>query len=105
MGFHGNSVEELVHAYKNGEKKYKILFDEMAFALAIICYDLSIGFNPEGLFISGGLIKIKDLFFDQMKANYTQLMNEFNPKFKTKIQLAKTKNMAGVIGSGYLPYL
>lgn len=105
MGFKGESVEELVHAYKNGEKKYKVLFDEMAFALAIICYDLSIGFNPEGLFVSGGLIKIKELFFDQMKKNYNELITEFNPNFKTKIQIAKTKNQAGVIGAGYLPYL
>ncbi len=105
LGFTGESVEELVHDYKTGEKKYQILFDEMAFALAIICYDLSIGFHLEGIFISGGLIKIKDLYFDNMKKHYSTLINEFNPQFKTTIQLAKTQNQAGVIGAGYLPYL
>ena len=105
MGFHGESVEELVHAFKNGDKKYQVLFDEMAMALAIICYDLSIGFNLEGIFVSGGLIKIKDLYLNEMKSNYTNLITQFNPRFKTKIQIAKTQNMAGVIGAGYLPYL
>jgi glucokinase len=105
LGFKGESVEELVHAFKNGERKYQILFDEMAMALAILCFDLSIGFNLEGIFISGGLIKIKELYLDQLKKNYTLLLTQFNPKFKTKIQIAKTQNQAGVIGAGYLPYL
>jgi glucokinase len=105
LGFQGESVEELIFAYKSGEDKYKVLFDEMAFALSILCYNLSIGFHPQGLFVSGGLLKIKDLFFDQMKSNYNNLITEFNPNFKTKIQIAKTKNQAGVIGAGYLPYI
>ncbi len=105
FGFKGESVEELVKLYKSGDKKYQILFDEMAFALSILAYDLSIGFHLDGIFVSGGLIKIKDLYFDQMKKNYNTLITEFNPKFKTKIAIAKTENHAGVIGAGYLPYL
>ncbi|GAB4010651.1 MAG: glucokinase [Bdellovibrio sp.] len=105
MGFKGESVEELVNAHKLNKNKFQILFDEMAFALAILCYDLSIGFHLDGIFISGGLIKIKQLYFDQMKKHYNTLISEFNPKFKTKISIAKTGNHAGVIGAGYLPYL
>jgi len=105
LGFKGESVEELVKAYKSGEKKYQILFDEMSFALSILAYDLSVGFHLDGIFVSGGLIKIKDLYFDEMKKNYNTLITEFNPKFKTKINIAKTENHAGVIGAGYLPYL
>lgn len=105
MGFKGESVEELVNAHKLSKDKFQILFDEMAFALAILCYDLSIGFHLDGIFISGGLIKIKQLYFDQMKKHYNTLITEFNPKFKTKISIAKTGNHAGVIGAGYLPYL
>ena len=105
MGFQGESVEELVHSFKSGEKRYQVLFDEMAFALAILCYDLSIGFHLDGIFISGGLIKIKDLYLDDLKKNYSNLITDFNPKFKTKISIAKTGNHAGVIGAGYLPYL
>lgn len=105
MGFRGESVEELVHAYRAGKKEYQILFDEMAFALAILCYDLSIGFHLDGIFLSGGLIKIKDLYLENLKSNYSNLITEFNPNFKTKITPAKTGNHAGVIGAGYLPYL
>lgn len=105
MGFTGESVEELVKSYKAGEKRFQVLFDEMAFALAIICYDLSIGFHLDGIFVSGGLIKIKELYFEEMKKHYNTLITEFNPKFKTKISIAKTGNHAGVIGAGYLPYL
>jgi glucokinase len=105
LGFQGESVEELVKAYKAGDKKYQILFDEMAFALAVLCFDLSIGFHLEGIFISGGLIKIKELYLEDLKKNYNNLITQFNPKFKTKIQMAKTQNQAGVIGAGYLPYL
>lgn len=105
MGFKGESVEELVHAYRAGKKEYQILFDEMAFALAILCYDLSIGFHLDGIFLSGGLIKIKDLYLENLKANYSSLITTFNPNFKTKITPAKTGNHAGVIGAGYLPYL
>lgn len=105
MGFRGESVEELVHAYRAGKKEYQILFDEMAFALAILCYDLSIGFHLDGIFLSGGLIKIKDLYLENLKSNYSNLITTFNPNFKTKITPAKTGNHAGVIGAGYLPYL
>lgn len=105
MGFRGESVEELVHAYRAGKKEYQILFDEMAFALAILCYDLSIGFHLDGIFLSGGLIKIKDLYLENLKSNYSNLITAFNPNFKTKITPAKTGNHAGVIGAGYLPYL
>lgn len=105
MGFRGESVEELVHAYRAGKKEYQILFDEMAFALAILCYDLSIGFHLDGIFLSGGLIKIKDLYLENLKSNYSNLITGFNPNFKTKITPAKTGNHAGVIGAGYLPYL
>jgi glucokinase len=105
LGFAGESVEELVLAYRSGKKEYQVLFDDMAFALAILCYDLSIGFHLDGIFLSGGLIKIKDLYLENLKSNYTELITNFNPNFRTKITPAKTGNHAGVIGAGYLPYL
>lgn len=105
VGFKGESVEELVHAYRAGGTNFQPLFDDMSFALAILCYDLSIGFHLDGIFLSGGLIKIKDLYFDKLKQNYSNLITTFNPNFKTKIIPAKTGNHAGVIGAGYLPYL
>jgi glucokinase len=102
MGFQGKSVEELV---ETGDPKYDVLFADMAFALAVLCHNLSIAFNLEKIFISGGLIKIKDLFFKDLKANYSRTVRQINTDLECKIEIAKTKNNAGVLGAGYLPHL
>jgi glucokinase len=102
MGFEGTSVEELVAAK---DAKYQVLYKDMSLALACLCYDLSIGYNLEKIFLSGGLIKIKSLYFNEMKAHYKSLIRQFNPDFECKIDIAQTKNTAGVLGAGYLPHL
>jgi glucokinase len=102
LGFHGASVEELVGA---ADEKYQILYKDMSWALACLCYDLSIGYNLEKIFLSGGLIKIKNLYLAGLKAHYKNLIQQMNPDFECKIEIAKTKNTAGVLGAGYLPYL
>ncbi|WP_374078877.1 ROK family protein [Bdellovibrio bacteriovorus] len=102
MGFTGTSVEELIEAK---DAKYDVLFKEMSWALACLCYNLSIGYNLERIFLSGGLIKIKNLYFNDMKMHYKKMIQQMNPAFECKIEIAKTKNHAGVLGAGYLPYL
>ncbi|KYG68693.1 glucokinase [Bdellovibrio bacteriovorus] len=102
LGFSGNSVEELV---ESKDAKYQTLFKEMGWALACLCYDLSIGYNLERIFLSGGLIKIKNLYFNDLKSHYKKMIHQMNPMFECKIEIAKTKNHAGVLGAGYLPYL
>lgn len=102
MGFTGTSVEELI---ESKDPKYQILFKEMSWALACLCYDLSIGYNLEKIFLSGGLIKIKNLYFNDLKNNYKKMIHLMNSDFECKIEIAKTKNHAGVLGAGYLPYL
>lgn len=102
LGFTGTSVEELV---ESKEQKYQVLFKEMSWALACLCYNLSIGYNLERIFISGGLIKIKNLFLRDLKNHYKKTLHQMNPAFECKIEIAKTKNHAGVLGAGYLPYL
>lgn len=101
LGFQGQSVEELI---SSPEAKYQSLFKDMSWALACLCYDLSIGYNLEKIFLSGGLIKIKSLYLNDLKAHYKSLIRQMNPAFECKIEIAKTKNHAGVIGAGYLPY-
>ena len=105
MGFKGNSIEELVQTLESGEKKYQVLFDEAADALAALCYNLSIGFNLEKILFSGGLIKVRSLYYERMKKRYLSLVNEMNPYFRCPIQVAKGLNQAGVLGAAYLPYL
>jgi glucokinase len=102
LGFKGDSVEQLV---TEGEEKYLALYEDMAFALACLCHNLSIGYNLEKIFLSGGLIKIKHLFFPQLKSHYRNFVRQINPAFECPVEIAKTKNHAGVIGAGFLPYL
>jgi glucokinase len=102
LGFKKNSVEELV-AEKN--PKYKKLYKDMAWALATLCYNLSVGFNLDAIFISGGLIKIKDLYLSQTKKNYSQMIRQFNSVYECPLEIAKTGNKAGVLGAAYIPYL
>lgn len=102
LGFEGNSVEELVNA---SDAKFQPLYNDMAWALACLCYNLSIGYNLEKIFLSGGLIKIKSLYLNNLKLHYKNMIHQMNPAFECKIEIAKTKNHAGVLGGGYLPYL
>lgn len=104
-GFDGNSVEDIVHALQNGNTDFQHLFDDMALALATLAYNLSIGFNLEGIFLSGGLLKIKSLYLKQATEAYRRLIRDFNPSFECRMQTAKTDTRAGVIGASYLPYL
>lgn len=101
-GFKGNSVEELILLK---DSKYQTLFDDMAWALAVLCYNLSIGFHLDGIFLSGGLIKIQDRFYTKTLTHYKKLIRQFNPMFECPITIAKTKNQAGVLGAAFLPWL
>jgi glucokinase len=101
LGFKGHSVEELV---LEKSTRYKVLFDDMSWALAMLCFNLSVGFNLDGIFLSGGLIKIQDRFFTKTVTSYKKLINQFNPMFESPIRIAKTKNQAGVVGAAYLPW-
>lgn len=105
MGFQGDSIEDLVHALEAGETQYRLLFEEAADTLAALCYNLSIGFGLEKILFSGGLIKVRRLYFDRLKARYNALVTEFNPGFKCGLAVAKCLNQAGVVGAGALPYL
>ncbi|MBL7670385.1 MAG: ROK family protein [Bdellovibrionaceae bacterium] len=107
LGYRGSCLEDLVQDLEQGRAQSKIehqvLFDDAADALAALCYNLSIGFNLEKILFSGGLIKIRYLFFDRMKSRYKHLIEAMNPAFRTQIQIAKCSNYAGVIGAASLP--
>ena len=103
IGFKGNSVEELVVANKKNHK-YDFIFTDMARALAALCYSLSMGFKLDKILLSGGLIKIKNLYLNQTKQIYSDLIREKNPSFFAPISVAKANSKAGVIGAASLPY-
>lgn len=102
-GFKVNSVEELILQIKT-HPHLMSLFDDMAWALASLCYNLSLGFNLEKIVFSGGLIKVKELFLNQTIATYSKMIREKNPIFQTKLIVAKAGNKAGVLGAAYLPH-
>lgn len=106
IGFRGDSLEELVQDLEssNGleKQKYQDLFDGAADALAALCYNLSIGFNLEKILFSGGLIKIRHLFFNRMKLRYRALIGAMNPAFMAPLQIAQHSSDAGVIGAASL---
>lgn len=106
LGYQGPSLEELVHDLEQdldiNSSKHQVLFDDAADTLAALCYNLSIGFNLEKILFSGGLIKIRSLYFERMKLHYRHLIEAMNPAFKAPIQVAKCSNFAGVIGAASL---
>lgn len=99
MGLTAKSVEELVE-----NPKAQPLFDDAADALAALCYNLSIGFHLDKILFSGGLIKVRHLYWARLKSRYQELISEFNPEFRCPLQVAKCMNQAGVIGAARLPY-
>ncbi len=104
LGFSGTSVEDLVVAIRGGEERYRILFQDAALALASLCYNLSLGFHPERILFSGGMVAIKDLFFDDVLKFYKEFVS-VREGFATKIAVAKLGDKAGVIGAARLPHL
>ncbi len=103
-GFSGKSVEELV-TVNSKTKKYDFLFEDMAWALASLCYSLSLGFHLDKILFSGGLIKVKELYLERTKKLYNEMIREKNPTFQAPIIVAKAGNRAGVLGAASLPYL
>jgi glucokinase len=104
MGFTGATVEELVLELEKGNLRWQKLFDDTADSLAALCYNLSIGFNLEKILFSGGLIKVRNLYFPRVKKRYEDFVNEMNPLFKCPLEVARCLNKAGVIGAAYLPF-
>lgn len=99
-GLKVSSVEELVNSGQHLD-----LFDDMAWALAGLCYNLCMGFHLESILVSGGLIKIRHLFLEKVQTRTRQLIQARNPSFHCPIRIAKAGAFAGVLGAGYLPYL
>ena len=104
IGFAGHSMEELVMAMDKGETRYQDLFDVAAESLAALCFNLSIGINPQKILFSGGLIKVRKLYWQRLQSHYKMLIETFNPAFKCPLVVAQAKNKAGVIGAASLPF-
>ncbi len=102
LGFTGTSLEDLVAAVRAGHEEWRVVFDDAAKALAVLFYNLSLGFHPERIIISGGLIKVRDLFFDQAQRWYREWIRAKNPAFFTRVSVARFGSRAGVVGAARL---
>ncbi len=105
IGFTGSSTEELVKQTRSGDQKYQIIFDDMARSLALLCYNLSMGFNLEKIAFGGGMIECRDLYFSQLKSYYNQFITLRGKQFRCPLILARLGPHAGVIGAARLPLL
>lgn len=103
LGFKGKSTEELVAKIRRGDKKYKVLFNAAAEALAALSFNLSLGLHPERILFTGGLMEVSDLFFPQTLSLYQRWISE-RPGFRTKLAKARLGGKAGVLGAAKLPY-
>lgn len=103
-GFPGTHMEELVAAIRSGKEEYRVFFQDAALALASLCYNLSLGFHVEKILFSGGMIAIKDLFFNDVLKFYREFVS-VRPGFATKLAVARLGDKAGVIGAARLPWL
>lgn len=99
LGFRGSSVEDLVLEIVRGNNRYRELFSDASKALAVLCYNLSLGFCPEKILFSGGLINVREYFWDELVEKYGQLMRPRHRTFMAPLGVAKLGVQAGAIGA------
>ncbi len=81
------------------------IFNDAARGLAILFYNLSIGFHVDKFCITGGLLPIRDLFLPTAVELYKKMLRETFPEFLAPVAISKLGAKAGVIGAARLPYL
>lgn len=104
-GFKGNTTADLAEAARTGNKVAQELFSDCSEALASLIYSLSLGFHPQKFVVSGGMLKIRELYLPRAITLYRELINRKNPNFRAPVEIAQLGTEAGVIGAAYLPYL
>lgn len=103
-GFSGAHTEELVAALRAGDTQWQALFDDAALALAMLCYNLSLGLHLQKILFSGGLLAASDLFLPRVHELYDEWIRQ-RPGFRTTIGKAKLGKRAGLVGAARLPRL
>jgi glucokinase len=104
-GFTGASMPELGVAAQNGDELALEIFDGAARALAILFYNLSLGFHLEKIVVTGGLMHVSDLFLPKARQLYKVLITQKNREFLAPVVKAQLLNNAGLIGAARLPFL
>lgn len=102
LGIPVENLHELVQDYPD---RVPEVFAPMSDALSSLCYNLSIGFHLQGMFISGGVSALRKYFLKDIVQKYKQKIHRFNPAFECPIRFAKTGNDAGVVGAAALCFM
>lgn len=105
LGFKGESASDLAEAARNGHPVARDIFTGASEGLAALFYSLSLGFHPEILVVTGGMLAVKDFFLPQAIELYEELIKQKFPEFRTPVRVSKLGNRAGVIGAARLPRL
>lgn len=96
------SVEEMAAAARSGSKPCSDLFADAARALAALFFNLSVGFHPERILVTGGLLAARDLFLRDAVARYRRLIGAGHPRFRANVRMAKLGGRAGIVGAARL---
>lgn len=105
MGFPGSSIEDIVLLILRGRDEYRKLFSNAAKALAVLSYNLSLGFHPQKIFFTGGLMGASEYFWEELNEYYSKLIRPRHLVFQAPLLKAKLGNKAGAIGAARLPLL
>ncbi len=99
------SMIELAELGRAGNLEALKIFDEAARGLAILIYNLSIGFHVDKFCVTGGLLPIRNLFLPRAIEMYKKMIRETFPDFMAPIAVSQLGAKAGVIGAARLTYL
>ncbi len=105
MGFSGSSVEDLIVEIVRGKNLYRELFSDAAKALAVLCYNLSIGFHPQKILFSGGLVAAQEYYWSELNTRYKALMTPKQKVFQAPLAIAKLGVQSGAVGAARLAVL
>ncbi len=99
------TAEIIAQAARENDPRAKRLFRESAESLASLFWSLSLGFNPEIFTLSGGLLKIEDLFVPEAIRLYQDAIRVKYPSFECPVRISRIGSKIGVIGAARLPRL
>lgn len=100
-----SSMVELAALARTGDERARHIFAQAGHALALLFYNLSVGFHLDKFCVTGGLLPIRDLFLPAAIERYRMMIHQTHPTFRAPIVISKVGNRAGVIGAARLVYL
>ena len=102
-GYGFTTARQVTEAAAKGHEGAKQLLLECSECLAGLFYSLSMGFNPEVMAVTGGMLAMQEFFLPQAIDLYQRAIRVKYPSFEKPIKISKAGPIAGVIGAARLP--